>query len=366
MIVRTYKSLIAVAIGGLVVLVGLLVFRPCRSPEPTPAHSLDGRDHNPEPTPAHSLDGPNDKGALYTRREPRQLPQQPQRGSKSPTDIGLPPPELGGDELDFMADDTVDLIDSESTQVMMRDPRLLVKIHFQGATPYHSIAKSLDATSLPAFYEVLRDVNSSGYELDQAVIFIGQISERGNEEAANALVEFAKQGVNWDKWKWRDDEPEVDLHVISKWHALDSLGYIGGENAETVLRRAMTADGAKELTKEWLGGVPVSAFAQDSVVANLRGYAAKGLAFSPKPAMHDLIRSEYDRERQACIDAGVIAAAYFNQLCDAMARMDVVKEVGIEAHRALYDGQGSYSALYGKHIRKYLLFEAVDVVEKQP
>ena len=297
-----------------------------------------------------NLQNQNEKTNGKTRQLLQQIKQEP--NSTVGSDI---------ENIEFISDDVVQSIDSEWLQSMLKDPKQLVKIHARGEMPYYSLAQSFDQTSLPEFYEILRNSNSSGYELDQAVIFIGQISKRGNNESVNALKDFIQREVDWNKW-----QHDADNITISKWHALDWLGYLGGENVEEFLKYAITPEGARELAKQWLNGVPKSAFTEEAVVDNLRGFAAKGLSFSDDPAIHELIRSEYEKEKQACIRTGVIGTHYFNQLCGAVTRIDIIKVIGIEAHCALYDGEGSYSNIYQKYIRKYLLFEAIEPTEKHP
>jgi hypothetical protein len=128
-----------------------------------------------------------------------------------------------------------------------------------------------------------------------------------------------------------------------------------------VLKEAMTVDGAKELSKEWLVDIPQTTF---SVMDNLRGHAARGLAFSGNKEVHKLIKDEYEKERKACLAAGKTSGGYLNQLIEAMARIDIVKDIGLEGHRKLHDGKGSYSYLYQQYIRKYILFKAGPPVKK--
>ncbi|MBW8016753.1 MAG: hypothetical protein FVQ82_11245 [Planctomycetes bacterium] len=244
--------------------------------------------------------------------------------------------------------------------VRLINPELLVKMRFHGAAPLGRIVKLYDESALPRFYEILKDESRSGRELDMGVIYIGLISKRGNKESVKELLDYYKRSVDWDKC--RDDEHDLDSHVFSKFDALGWLGFIGGEDVEEVLKDAMTVDGAKELAKEWLVDIPQTTF---SVLDNLRGHAACGLAFSDNKEMLKLIKDEYAKERKVCLDAGITSDGYINQLTEAMTRIDIVKDIGLEGHRKLHDGKGSYSNLYQQYIRKYLLFKAGPPVKKQ-
>jgi hypothetical protein len=225
----------------------------------------------------------------------------------------------------------------------------------------YSAFNTSDESSLPQFYEILKDENISGYEVKMTVTSIGMISKRGNKQTVKELLDYYKRSVNWDKFLHNDRE--IDKHVFAKFAALNWMGFIGGNDVEEILKKAMTVDGCKELAKEWYVDVDMPPTTY-STLDHLRGHAAMGLAYSEKQEVQDLIKAEYEKERKICLDAGKTSGGYINLLTDAMARIDIVKDIGLEAHRKLY-GEGSLSNLYQVYIRKYLLFEAGPPVRKQ-
>ena len=271
-------------------------------------------------------------------------------------------PKVDMYDHEFLTGDIVDSADWELLQSRLRDPKQVVKVRAHGDMGHNKLAKAFDQNDLPAFYEVLNDDKSTGYERENAIIFIGQISDRGNIEAAKVLMDYVQKQENWDK-TWHD----ANNIAFSKWHALDWLGYVGGndKDVEEFLKKAITQEGIEELTKQWYENLPKMSLTQKSVMENLRGFAIRGLAFSDNLEVHELIRSEYEREKQALIAAGKqYGGYYFNQVVEAMTRMDIIKDIGLDAHKALYDGEGSYSYTYRTYIRKYLLFETIEPVIK--
>lgn len=275
-------------------------------------------------------------------------------------------------DINFLTDDIIESVDWDWYQSQLRDPKQVVKVRATLLDLY-KLAQAFDQNDLPAFYEVLNDDNSTGYERQLAINFIGQISDKGNSEAAQVLIDYVQKEVNWEKRQNDADDHEayvMDAYeiILSKRDTLDWLGYVGGndKDIEEFLKKAMTTDGAREIVNQWYEGAPESASSEEAVLENLRGFAARGLAYINDPAVHELIRSEYEREKQACIVAGKqYGDYYFNQLCEAVTRIDIIKDIGLDAHKALYDSEGSHSYTYRTYIRKYLLFETKEPVMKK-
>jgi hypothetical protein len=327
------KLFIAGGITGIGLIVGIIVLISCTTLKKVTPLSSDLQSQNENPQ----------------RLEQTNQSEQQSEKEVKPSDNNSN--KIDTNDIKFLFKDIVESVDWEWFQLRLKDPKQVVKIPANGGLPYYKLAKFFDKSSLPEFYEVLNDSNSSGYERLQAINFIGQISDIGNQEAANKLKDYVKQKVNWEKWKGDN----VDDIVYSKWAALDWLGYVGGEQVEDFLKEALKPDGIKELVKQWYKEVPSSAFSEKGVLDNIRGHAAKGLAYSGKPEIQELIRAEYEREKEVCIRAGLIGDYYFNQLIEAVTRIDIIKDIGIEGHRALYDGKGSSVNIYLKYQRKYLL-----------
>ncbi len=248
------------------------------------------------------------------------------------------------------ANDKQNIKDIES---MLKDPKQIVKLHFYDGMPYYKYAQAFDQNDLSEFYEILNDPNSSPFERIHAINFIGHITDRGKIKVSKVLMEYVQKEIDWDRWQ-KDDAYYI---TVSKRFAMDWLGYVGCKDKNVVefLKKAMTSDGIREITKQWYKGVPESASSEKATIENLRGYAAKGIAYSDDPNLHELIRSEYEREKQTCINAGLVGDYYFYQLCEAVTRIDIIKDIGIEGHLALSDGKMSYDKTYLKYQIKYLI-----------
>jgi hypothetical protein len=104
---------------------------------------------------------------------------------------------------------------------------------------------------------------------------------------------------------------------------------VGGTNAEAILKLALTKQRAKEISSSWLSLVPAEVFPPDNLLGWIRGEAALGLVCVHTPEALDMVRTEYQRERQSCIAADKLSR-YFNYLSSAMARMDALKAMGYD------------------------------------
>ena len=334
MITRRYKFIL-LGIVGFVLLVALFFYR---------FHEQDDI-----VTPLLS-DLKNQNEVLQTHEEQEQLQQRTEQEPNSTHNNVNESDNIDIEDIEFLFDDVVDSVNWEWFQSKLKDPKQVVKIRTHGSISYYQLAQAFDQNDLPEFYEILNDDKSSGYERIQAINFIGHISDRGNQEAAKVLMDYAQKPVNWDKW--RSDAYYI---TVSKWISLTWLGYVGGEPVEKFLTDAIVPEGAIELAEQWYKGVPEAASSKESILNNLRGFAAKGLAYSDDPAVHELVRAEYEKEKQACIEAGKHSGGYFNQLIEAMTRIDIIKDIGMEGHKALSDGKGSYANMYLKYQVKYII-----------
>jgi hypothetical protein len=218
-----------------------------------------------------------------------------------------------------------------------KDTRPTDALRFTGSGTSSNPAQAF-YDNLPArYYAALANPNISAEDLYRVVFAIGRFGHIDDARAVDALYEFIQRPVAWDKWS--NDEKQVTAYDMAKCLALDSLGRIGGAKAERILREAMTPAGARELTKAWLNeNFPKSEFSVAQVLEHVQGTAAGGLAFlGIRQENRDLIVSEYDREKQTLIHAGQRDSVYFGHLCDAMARMDMIHDIGREAYDKIYE-----------------------------
>lgn len=202
--------------------------------------------------------------------------------------------------------------------------------------------KHFTEADLPAFLEIIKE-DRPPREYYPALEAIAYVSRKNDEKVVDALVDFLKSPVNWDKWL--TDTKVANVVLTAKTQALTAMSKIGGDKAEAVLKRAITVEGAEEFSKAWIGGWPEEhALSKGDIVGTIRGRAADMLARSEK--CEDLVRAEYAKERQVCINSGK-ETQYFSGLISGLAYIDSVKEVG--------KGNPIPSGMLSQNIKKYQL-----------
>lgn len=103
----------------------------------------------------------------------------------------------------------------------------------------------------------------------------------------------------------------------------------------------------------WFAQVPAEVFPPENLLALIRGQAAMGLVYVNTPEALDLVRAEYNRERQACIAADKLSR-YYNYLASAMAQMDALKAIGYDRNKPTPSGREELAQSM-EFIEKYTL-----------
>ena len=180
---------------------------------------------------------------------------------------------------------------------------------------------------LPVFLEILGDANRPFREYYAAMEAIAAISPKNNDRVVNALAAFLKRPLNWEKWV-TNQQGAAEVLRVKGW-ALTAIGLVGGDQAETILKRIITVTGAQEFTRSWIGGWPADHpfVNQEDVLSSIRGSAAYALARFDRG--EDIVRAEYAKERQSCVKSGK-TSHYLSGLISAMSLIDCRKEVGEE------------------------------------
>jgi hypothetical protein len=230
-------------------------------------------------------------------------------------------------------------------------PKDIIHVNYLSSFPAYPIAKNLKKDTLPEFFAFLADDSCDGAALGKTVSMIYQLNDKNDDKAIERLLAFVKRPVDWDRW--RDSKVQTAQIPAVKWQALETIGFLGGDNAERILKSAMTLEGAKELSKAWLPGVNATVLKHQSVLDNMRGAAANGLAYSKNPETRKLVEAEYDKEKSRLATSGEPKGYYASQLVDAMVKMEMVKEIGLDAYAALYDGESDLRNAYRKYLPKY-------------
>ncbi len=206
----------------------------------------------------------------------------------------------------------------------LKDPKQIFTLGFREPN-YTELAKNFTEADLPAFCEVLNDEDSPLAHKDKALELIACLAITNRDAAVDRLVDFMKRPVKWDKQAANVRWPVEN--VLAKNRAVMAICKIGGDKSEAFLKQLITPEGARDVAKDWLSGWPADEpyGNQQEVLGGLRGAAAYELARNE--ANWELVRREYARERQACIDSGR-KSQYISGLISAMALIDAIKEVG--------------------------------------
>jgi len=258
---------------------------------------------------------------------PLRLPPRPARATGRSL-VGLvPPPPM-----------PADLITTDSA---LRRGRVI------GATRNRPLRKpdgtEYTAADIEELVALIRDPATPGLVAGQAVTLIARFG-RGNPKVADILIAFAQQPVDWTRWGKTEDDAEY--HRRARSGALEKLGAVGTPNAKEFLLRAMTEEGARELSKPWFEGLPaLSQWMLPRAMGQFRGDAAKGLAlFSiDDPSVRRLMAAEYENERrqyQVQHPPGTNGSSdyfYLSSLASAMGMMDMAADLGRDRYLELLD-----------------------------
>ena len=222
---------------------------------------------------------------------------------------------------------------SVSIKDAAHDPGKVVRM-YRWNIPFPMLAANFTQADTPAFVSILKDDNRPADEqagdYNVALGLIWRLSSRNNDQVAADLLEAFKKPIKFEQFTNKlSDLRDV---LVSRRDILEAIGRVGGSKAEAILRQALTKEGAKEVSKAWFSDVPGEIFPPDNLLAVIRGEAAMGLVYVNTPEALDLVRAEYNRERQACIAADKLSR-YHNYLASAMARMDALHALGYDKTR---------------------------------
>ncbi|MHC4646172.1 MAG: LamG domain-containing protein [Planctomycetota bacterium] len=210
------------------------------------------------------------------------------------------------------------------------DPRQFVRKApgFEGAFPYSEAKMYIWKDQLPMLYEMLEDANYAPYWHNVARL-IGYVSDDPNS-IPHLLSYFKKD----DSYNFRTTA-NLDNFVGKIW-CLAHIGMIGGDRADTILKEAVTLEGAAKLAENWIDGRLVENNRRwgqkDEVLSYLRSAAIHGLVYTDKQENIEIVKRMYfgngaDREHNPTMRLflleGVVISEYirhhgreaFFQLC---------------------------------------------------
>jgi hypothetical protein len=138
------------------------------------------------------------------------------------------------------------------------------------------------------------------------------------------------------------------VRLEGKIDALQWIGKIGGADAESLLRKAVTKAGAAPVAKAWIGDalIPTSTTfdTEENTIVCLRGRAAMGLVFTRKSDNVDVVNKFLTEELAYCA-ANKTFTALYDPLVSAMAYNDFIVDNDLESLFKLFGSSERLDAL---------------------
>jgi len=241
------------------------------------------------------------------------------------------------------------------------DPRNFVRLKWFSGMPYKTARRLIKEDKLPLLYEMLEDKSYAPY-WHKVALLIGYVSEDPN--SVPVLLHYFQRD---DSWNWKSVDRMVGIPRIGgKVSALKWIGKIGGDEADIILRDAVTEQGAARLANAWIEGdlLPNSSTfeSKENVVELIRGRAAKGLVYSGRPENIDIVKLLYAQEDAYCRTNRKVTRLY-NGLVDAMATQAFIAENSRESLLNI-SGASNHLDIIEPYIRKYA-WHLEDLQKKQ-
>jgi hypothetical protein len=231
-----------------------------------------------------------------------------------------------------------------ATRAGNMDAMEFLAIEGRSSLPYKRVREMVDPASLPRLRAALKDPAQAA-SWPKIARLMGCVGD--DAETARDLLEYMRRAEKWDGLKDND----LFSRMTGKISTLQWVGKIGGKESVAELKKALTEAGAKDLAKEWINGpLPEWSKTEEGVTVQLiRGTAAIGLVQSQDAEGIRLVEQEYERVHEGRKN-GEAVSEYYNQLVDAMASRDMIRDMGKEEFLNL-----SGSEIKGQAIRPYLM-----------
>ncbi|MBN1974949.1 MAG: hypothetical protein JW787_15010 [Sedimentisphaerales bacterium] len=178
---------------------------------------------------------------------------------------------------------------------------------------YDSINALFPKDKLPVLYRLLDDEQYASYWANISKV-IGYVSNDPN--SIPVLLNYFM----------RDDGEKVN-YMSCKIRTLSHIGKIGGPQADSILKKAITKEGAKELAKSWLDAQKWQEKMQyntkDKVIEDIQDAALEGLIFTAKQENWKIVADLYSQSMQDTIKSKEMTP-YMSSLAGAMGLRDFV------------------------------------------
>ena len=126
------------------------------------------------------------------------------------------------------------------------------------------------------------------------------------------------------KYLQRNDGKKVN-DLIGKIWTLAYIGKLGGDAANTILKKAITKEGARELVKDWVDEQlwQEKDYNKEYVVGYVRNAALKGLIFTGKLENWKIVEDLYNQNKEVTIKDGK-RTDIMGRLSEAMGTRDFI------------------------------------------
>ncbi|MHC4527181.1 MAG: WD40 domain-containing protein, partial [Planctomycetota bacterium] len=251
------------------------------------------------------------------------------------------------------------------------DLRDFVKHEWHDGVPFYEAARRcITKDELPQLYRMLQDKDWAPYWHIIAKT-IGYVSfeadsVEGDSESTAVLLDYFERD---EVWNFTHVEK-----VSGKVRALGWIGLSGGPEADLVLRKAVTKEGALELAKNWINQeweFPDStAWSETEYLASvINGEAFKGLVWTGKPENIERVEKLWSEQQAYVRDYPDLVTAFgmrvYSELCDAVSIHDAIADIGREAFFCTLGDPTEQWELLGPYIRKRQQAQAQPVIDER-
>jgi hypothetical protein len=234
----------------------------------------------------------------------------------------------------------------------LRDPATFASMGRKHELIYTWAKECFGIEDLPEMYSLLNE-DKHVEEWRFIAQLIGFVSDRGNRNSIDVLLKYLQRQDVWPDVK-EDRLRSYDVGM-GKILCLEWTGMIGGEYAEEILLKAITPEGAEELTKEWIGFTEVSyPGGREQATASIRGRAAMGLVFCQSAKGMEIVEQMYEDEKQKCVREGKQFSGMLNEMVSAMAYKALIDEHGLKRAFELY-GKSESPEVISEYVKRYWL-----------
>jgi hypothetical protein len=189
-----------------------------------------------------------------------------------------------------------------------------------GQVRYGITREVITKDKLPILYKLLDDDEYAPY-WHKVVAAIGYASDDPN--SVNVLLKFIR----------RNDNKKVDMHsIMGKSWAFAMIGLIGGDTADSILRKSVTKEGAKELTKDWINEKSLPGIVDnEGMITFIQRHSLTGLVLSGKPENLALVEKLYNEQKEISIKNHE-RTELISDLISSMAEKDYIADISLEAY----------------------------------